>query len=70
MLASCVPLLMLCLRARQSAQARRGLSREVMTQQPCEAAICQAPPGGDGPQCPLMTGTEEAECGKELGFWI
>lgn len=45
MLASCVPLLTLCLRAKQAAQARLGLSREVMTQQPCKAAICQASTG-------------------------
>ena len=50
MLASCVPLSMLCLRAQQAAQAGRGLNREVMTQQPCEAAICQVPPGGDSPR--------------------
>lgn len=42
MLASCVPLLTLCLKAKQAAQARLGLSREVMTQQPCKAAICRA----------------------------
>lgn len=45
MLASCVPLLTLCLKAKQAAQARLGLSREVMTQQPCKAAICQASSG-------------------------
>lgn len=45
MLASCVPLLTLCLRAKQAAQAGLGLSREVMTQQPCKAAICQASTG-------------------------
>ena len=45
MLASCVPLLALCLRAKQAAQAGLGLSREVMTQQPCKAAICQAARG-------------------------
>lgn len=45
MFASCVPLLMLCWRARQAAQAGLGLNGEAMVQQPCEAAICQATTG-------------------------
>lgn len=42
MLASCAPLLTLRLGARQATQAGLGLSKEVMMQQPCKAAICQA----------------------------
>lgn len=65
MLASWAPLLMLCLRARQAAQAGRGLSREVMTQQPCEAAICQAPLGRDRAQGG-RTGRETQLLGLDL----
>lgn len=58
------------LESQAAAQARLGLNREVMTQQPCLAAICQpAPLGGDSPQCPLMTGTKEAEQQEGLRFW-
>lgn len=61
MLASCAPLLTLCLGARQATQAGLGLSKEVMTQQPCEAAICQASAGQGHPLVPTHSGHGEAE---------
>lgn len=76
MLASCVPLWMLYLRARQAAQARLRLDREVMTQQPClAAAICQPHQAGTAPSARLwwalsrQSSAEGSGSGSQV-FWV
>lgn len=76
MLASCVPWWMLCLRARQAAQARLRLSREVMTRRPCLAAATRQPhragtaPGARSWWAPRRQSSAEGSgFGGQL-FWV